>query len=74
MCLTEEYAISALTSVCRTQINPANTPPTKEIDKIKLAVFIFKRINLEAARKMPYLPNFSKIPARTMDPATGAST
>jgi hypothetical protein len=25
-------------------------------------------------RKMPYPPNFNKIPARIMDPATGAST
>lgn len=31
-------------------------------------------VAMEAVRIMPYAPNFNKIPARIIEPATGAST
>lgn len=42
--------------------------------KISGAAPIFNGKNLAATRKMPKLPSFKRTPARTMEPATGAST
>lgn len=74
ICLTEEYAISDLTSVCRKQINLARAPPIVQTtitgeDNVFDIIIIFV-----LSRSNPYLPNFNKIPARTIEPATGAST
>lgn len=56
------------------QIKPVKTPPTNEMLKMSLAAPIFNDKNLDATRKIPKLPNFKRTPARTMEPATGAST
>lgn len=74
MWLTEEYAIRDFRSVWRKQINLVMQAPTREILIIKGAIleFIFRK--LEDSRSIPYPPNFRRIPARIIDPATGAST
>lgn len=74
MCLTEEYAIKDLTSVCRMQISLAKAPPIVEMTIIRVDVDLEAKINFIERRIKPYLPNLSKIPARIIDPATGAST
>lgn len=56
------------------QINLAIAPPIREMVRTMGRVSLFKSKNLEAIRKRPYLPSLSKTPARTIDPATGAST
>lgn len=74
MWLTEEYATNDFTSVCRIHTHPARVPPIRDTLITKEALILFRRINLDANRRRPYLPNFSRIPARIMEPATGAST
>lgn len=74
MCLTEEYAMSAFTSVCRRQINLVIVAPTREMDTMSGERSLFSIRNLVANRRSPYLPNFRRIPAKIIDPATGAST
>lgn len=74
ICLTEEYAISDFTSVCRMQINLVITAPVREILIMRGAIERLNFIKFEETRIMPYPPNFSKIPARIIEPATGAST
>lgn len=75
ICPTEEYAIKAFKSVCRMHIilvikapQEQNTIKTKERD--------FNDIieNREISRVSPYPPNFSRIAASIIEPATGAST
>lgn len=61
-------------SVCRVQIAPVTHAPHIAIDENMGDMGKFNQINALAARSNPYLPNFSKIAANTMDPATGAST
>lgn len=72
--LTEEYAIRDFTSVCRTQINLVIAPPTMQIVNIKELTSLFMAIIFLVMRRSPYVPSFKRIPARIMDPATGAST
>jgi hypothetical protein len=74
MCLTEEYAIRDFTSVWRMQINLVILPPTKAMAIIIGIDSLFKKINFDAIRSSPYLPSFNKTPAKTIEPATGAST
>lgn len=74
MWLTEEYAIKALTSVCRMQISLAITPPINDTLINGRERFLLRRINFVAIRSSPYLPSFRRMPARIIDPATGAST
>lgn len=55
-------------------MNLVITPPMREILIIKGADNFLKSENFVAIRKRPYLPNFNKMPARIIEPATGAST
>lgn len=56
------------------QINLVIVPPMRETLISRGLVIFVIRMNLEESRKSPYLPNFKSTPARTIDPATGAST
>jgi len=53
ICLTEEYAISDFTSVCRIQINLANAPPMVEIIIIGVDIDLEAKISLEETRISP---------------------
>lgn len=61
-------------SVCRRQIILVNTAPHRDRLIIGLAISVFIVVMREDRRIRPYLPSFRRIPARIMDPATGAST
>lgn len=74
MWLTEEYAIRAFTSDCRIQINLVMAPPIKEIDVTNGVRAFLRNMNFTLIRNRPYLPSFRRMPARTIEPATGAST
>lgn len=74
MCLTDEYAINDFKSDCRRQISDVNTPPTSAIDISGDRSLMFIAGNDEIMRANPYPPSFSNTAARTIDPATGAST
>lgn len=74
MCLTEEYAISDFTSVCRIQINLVITPPIVQTVNKGALTNLFNINILLVIRRSPYVPNFRRMPARIIDPATGAST
>lgn len=50
------------------------TPPTIAIDIRGLINVLFICLNIMIIRAIPYPPNFSRIAARIIDPATGAST
>lgn len=71
---TDEYAIIDFISDCRRQIIDVTTPPTIAIAMIGLASVLFMNLNIIIIRAMPYPPNFSRMAARIIDPATGAST
>ena len=72
--LTEEYAIKAFRSVCRRHSRLAIHAPHRL--RIIIGGAVFKVIfgKLQDKRNKPYLPNFSRMPANTIDPDTGAST
>ena len=74
MCLTDEYAISDFRSDCRRQISDVSTPPTSAIDIKGESSLIFILGKAIIIRANPYPPSFSRTAARTIDPATGAST
>jgi len=61
-------------SDCRKQIIDVTTPPTIAIAIIGFTSVLFMCLNIIIIRAIPYPPNFSKIAARIIDPATGAST
>lgn len=74
MWLTEEYAMSDFRSVWRRQIElvmimPHNDSIINGYDMKSVIGFRSSEI-----RNMPYPPSFSRIAARTMEPAMGAST
>jgi len=71
---TEEYAIRDFKSGWRRQIRLVTIPPQSEIAAIGGSSLIFAWGNKEANRKIPYPPSFRRIPAKIIDPATGAST
>ncbi len=58
----------------RRQIIDVITPPTIAIDMIGFINVLFIYLKIVIIRAMPYPPSFSKIAARIIDPATGAST
>jgi hypothetical protein len=71
---TDEYAINDLTSGWRIQINLVATAPHNEI-LISIDEFNIHNFgNNWIIRANPYPPNFSKIAAKIIDPAIGAST
>jgi len=51
-----------------------STPPTSAIDISGDIILMFIAGNDIIIRANPYPPNFRRIAARTIDPATGAST
>lgn len=61
-------------SVCRKQIKLLITPPIMEIVKKKKENFILESFNLGRILIIPYPPSFNRIPAKIIDPETGAST
>lgn len=75
MCPTEEYAIKAFKSVCRIHIILVIKAP-QEQNTISTRERYFSDIveNREISRVSPYPPNFRRIAASIIDPATGAST
>jgi len=72
ICTTEEYAIITFISLIIRQTIPRTPPPNKEILIIDLKSK--EELNNDPKRIIPYPPNFNKIPARIIDPPTGAST
>lgn len=56
------------------QVSPVITAPINEIVVTKFDIDAFTGRNREDRRNKPYLPSFKRIPARIIDPATGAST
>jgi hypothetical protein len=74
MCPTDEYAIIDFISDCRRQIIDVITPPIIAIDIIGLTNILFMYLKIMIIRVKPYPPNFRRIAARIIDPATGAST
>lgn len=74
MCPTEEYAISDFKSVCRIQINPVTSAPVRATLTITEERCFNIYLNRCVIRNSPYPPSLSRIAARIMDPAIGAST
>lgn len=74
ICATEEYATKAFKSLSRQHTKPINTIPTKLKLIKKKFILINTDENFQNTRIKPYPPNFSKTPAKIIDPATGAST
>lgn len=74
ICLTDEYAIKAFISVWRRHKVLAIHAP--QILKIKIGVDKWYDIKkkFEYSRNNPYLPSLRRIPARIIEPETGAST
>lgn len=74
MWLIEEYAINDFRSVCRRHRSLAIQAPHNLNVRIGVANVweaMGKKVDM---RHRPYPPSFSKMPARIIDPATGAST
>jgi len=61
-------------SDCRKQIIDVITPPIIAIDIIGLTSILFIYLKIIIMRVNPYPPNFRRIAARIIEPATGAST
>lgn len=69
---TEEYAIITFKSLTPQQ-TIARRPPPKSESTININTGLIT-LNMYPSRIRPYPPNFKRIPARTIDPLTGAST
>jgi len=69
---TLEYAITTFKSLCRIQTILKIAPPIKA-NLIIIKDTLLQLINL-FKRKRPYPPSFNKIPAKIIEPETGAST
>lgn len=74
MWLTEEYAINDLRSVWRRQIELVIIIPHRDNIMKGYAMNSVSGFKNTVTRSMPYPPSFSKIAARTIEPAMGAST
>jgi hypothetical protein len=61
-------------SDCRKQIIDVITPPTIAIAIIGFINILFIWLKIITIRANPYPPNFKRIAAKIIDPATGAST
>lgn len=72
MCLTEEYAIKIFMSVCCRHRTATSAPPTSLKCFTQMSHQLEDKISI--LRTSPYPPNFNKIAAKIIDPATGAST
>merc|ERR1712060_206655 len=69
---TLEYTITTFKSLCRIQTILKIAPPIKA-NLIIIKDTLLQLINL-FKRKRPYPPSFNKIPAKIIEPETGAST
>lgn len=69
---TDENAITFFKSTVNKQVAPTNISLNKESIINMLSIVCEDMVAL--SRKTPKPPSFSKIPARTIDPYTGAST
>lgn len=74
MWLTEEYAMSDFKSVWRRQIELVIIMPHKDNRINGYAINSVTGFRSSVIRSMPYPPSFSRIAARTIEPAMGAST
>lgn len=74
ICPTDEYAIIDFISDCRKQIIEVITPPTIATEIIGFISSLFMCLKIIIIRASPYPPSFSRMAARIIDPATGAST
>lgn len=75
MCPTDEYAIRAFMSDCRIQIIPVTIAPHSEIAISNLVTLDENNfVTVYVIRSKPYPPSFSRIAAKIIDPAIGAST
>lgn len=66
--------MSALKSVCRRQMILVIMAPTNAIDETGAARRLHVWGNKVIMRTSPYPPSFSRMAARIIEPATGAST
>lgn len=74
MWATDEYAISALKSVCRAVRRVVMAAPQDVIANIAGVIGCISRGKEDNIRKSPYTPSFSRSAAKIIDPAVGAST
>ena len=74
MWLTEEYAMSDFRSVWRRQIELVMIMPHNDNIMNGYAIKSVIGFRSNVIRIMPYPPSLSRIAARTMEPAIGAST
>lgn len=74
MWLTEEYAMSDFKSVWRRQIELVMIIPHKDNMMNGYAINSVVGFRNIVIRNIPYPPSFSRMAARTMEPAIGAST
>jgi len=72
ICTTDEYAITTFMSLVITQIIPKIILPAKEAVTSNLNILLASI--KKDSRTIPYPPSFNKIPAKIIDPDTGAST
>lgn len=61
-------------SCCRVQINLVIAAPVSEIARIRGLIELIRLGMVIASRIIPKVPNLRRIPAKIIDPATGAST
>lgn len=61
-------------SVCRRQIDPVIITPHRANAMIGYTSSLDRGSRISIIRIIPYPPNFNKIAASTIEPATGAST
>jgi hypothetical protein len=74
MWLIDEYAIKAFRSDWRRHRSLAIQAPHRLKVMIGDLILVTMSGKLYDTRNRPYLPSFSRMPARIIDPATGAST
>ena len=74
MWLTEEYAMSDFRSVWRKQIELVMIMPHSDKIINGYAMKSVTGFRNSVTRSIPYPPSFSRIAARTIEPAMGAST
>ena len=74
MWLTEEYVMSDFRSIWRRQIELVMIMPHKDSMMNGYAIKSVTGFRSNVIRSMPYPPSFSRISARTIEPAMGAST
>lgn len=74
MWLTEEYAMSDFRSVWRRQMELVMIIPHRESMMNGYAIISVRGFRIVVIRSMPYPPSFSRMAARTIEPAMGAST